>query len=251
MPPTSEEEWLKIAKGFNSTTNFPNLLGAIDGKHIEVFQPAHSGSLYFNYKHYFSLVLLAVCDSDFNFIFIDVGSYGKSADSQIYKNSTLYKMINEKSLNIPKARPLHSSGEPLPFTFIGDEAFGLEENMQRPYSGNNLPPKQRIYNYRLSRARRHIECAFGILANTWRILHRPLNMSIDLCEDIVKSCCVLHNFVRQREDNYISPTTNDTQDTVGNPIPSTRNKTAHDIRDNFADYFVSDAGALPWQSKYA
>lgn len=38
-------------------------------------------------------------------------------------------MINENSLNIPKARSVHSSGEPLPFIFIGDKSF-FEENMK-------------------------------------------------------------------------------------------------------------------------
>jgi hypothetical protein len=73
--------------------------------------------------------------------------------------------------------------------------FGLSEHMLRPYSGKHLD----VLNYRLSRARRCIECAFGILSNKCRILHRPLNTSVHFAEDIVKACCTLHNFVRQRD----------------------------------------------------
>ncbi|KAH1021379.1 hypothetical protein HUJ04_010900 [Dendroctonus ponderosae] len=55
IPKPTEESWLKIAKGFLQNANFPYCIGAIDGKHIRIIKPAHSGSLYFNYKSFFSL----------------------------------------------------------------------------------------------------------------------------------------------------------------------------------------------------
>ena len=102
-------------------------------------------------------------------------------------------------LSIPEAKPLIENGENIPYTIVGDEAFGLHENLMRPYGGHNLSYKQRIFNYRLSRARRYIECTFGILSNKWRIFHRPLNVNIDVAKKIVKTCCILHNFVRSRD----------------------------------------------------
>ena len=51
-----EDDWIKIADEFYSRTNFPNIIGAIDGKHIRMIQPEHSGSSYFNYKKFFSCV---------------------------------------------------------------------------------------------------------------------------------------------------------------------------------------------------
>jgi hypothetical protein len=85
------------------------------------------------------------------------------------------------------------------YSFIGDEAFGPSQHMLRPYSGKHLDVAKQIFNYRLSRARRCIECAFGIVSNKWRTLHRPLNTSMHFAEDIVKACCMLPNFVRQRD----------------------------------------------------
>ncbi|XP_045457226.1 uncharacterized protein LOC123667320 [Melitaea cinxia] len=83
----SEDEWLIIAKNFETNANFPHCLGAIDGKHIRIIKPEESGSMFFNYKHYLSIVLMAVVDTNYNFVFIDVGAYGKECDSAVFKET--------------------------------------------------------------------------------------------------------------------------------------------------------------------
>ena len=183
--------------------NFPNCLGAIDGKHIRIIKPTASGSLYYNSKNFYSMVLLAVCGAQYNFTYVDIGSFGKESDTSIFKNSTLYKSLIDEKLKIPCAKALPGQITKMPHVFVGDEVFGLSANILRPYAGHNLNDKQKIFNYRLTRARRYIECTFGILSNKWRIFHCPLNVSQDLAIDIVKSCCILHNFARQRDGfNY-------------------------------------------------
>lgn len=82
MPETTEEMWLDIAKGFYSLTNFPNCIGALDGKHIRINCPALSGSRYYNF-FFFSIVLMALADANLRFSMIDVGAYGKEGDSTI------------------------------------------------------------------------------------------------------------------------------------------------------------------------
>lgn len=242
------EEWSKISDDFYRRANFPNCLGCIDGKHIRITNPEHGGSLFLNYKNFFSIVLMAICDSNYNFIYVDVGSYGKCSDSGIFKNSTFYKKLSEGNLNIPDDKPLPGSRIVLPHVFIGDEAFGLSNNLMRPYGGKSLSISKRVYNYRLSRARRFIECSFGIMTNKWRILHRPLNVSVDMAESILKAICILHNFVRTR-DGYTFEDTLTVQGLV--PLVATRytvrSKQVTDIRDGFAEYFVSAEGELPWQ----
>ena len=87
LPRLTEKRWRDIAAGFELNANFPNCIGAIDGKHVRITCPTDSGSLYFDHKEYFSLVLLAIADSNNRFVYIDLGSYGKVSGYAIYQNS--------------------------------------------------------------------------------------------------------------------------------------------------------------------
>lgn len=81
MPMPSENDWKKHATNFFQLWNFPHVVGAIDGKHVRIHCPPKSGSLYFNYKGFFSVVLMALVDADYKYIAIDVGSYGRESDA--------------------------------------------------------------------------------------------------------------------------------------------------------------------------
>lgn len=101
FPGFTTEHWYEVAKRFKKNTYFPHCLGAIDGKHVRVVKPEHSGSFFYNYKQFFSIVLLAVADSEFRFMYIDVGAVGKSADPTVLDESTFGKALLENTLNIP------------------------------------------------------------------------------------------------------------------------------------------------------
>lgn len=101
MPEKSVEDWINIANQFYGRTNFPNIIGAIDGKHIRIIQPANSGSGCFNYKKYFSIVLMAWVDADYKFVYIDIGANGAASDASIFLNSNMGKRLQQNQLNIP------------------------------------------------------------------------------------------------------------------------------------------------------
>lgn len=94
---------------------------------------------------------------------------------------------------------LHGSNTRVPFVFVGDAAFPLLENLMRPYPGINLTPSQTIFNYRLSRARMCIENTFGVMASRMRIFRKPIIASLEIVQNIVQCCVVLHNWLRDNE----------------------------------------------------
>ncbi|XP_039763959.1 protein ALP1-like [Pararge aegeria] len=249
IPPITKQVLEDVAIEFDKKANFPNCIGAL-GKHVRITCPAHSGSLFYNYKGYNSIVLLALVDSRYRFIFVDIGAYGKESDSTVFQNSKLYDLIMTRKLPIPVPKPLPGSQNETPFVFVGDEAFSISNNVMRPYSGKHLSVQQRVYNYRLSRARRYVECAFGILVNKWRIFHRSMNVQYEFATDIIKACCVMHNFVLNRDgvqatDDIIFDDS-DLQ-MLHLPTANENNLSPHLIRNDFCNYFSSDVGALSWQ----
>lgn len=116
----------------------------MDGKHIRIIRPPHSGSLYYNYKHYYSIVLLAMCNANYEFTYISVGVQGKESDSAIFTHSRLFQQMNDDLLDVPPAKALpvlhnnistNTPGTvPLPYVIVGDEAFGLSSHVMRPYA---------------------------------------------------------------------------------------------------------------------
>ncbi|CAF4811497.1 unnamed protein product [Pieris macdunnoughi] len=102
LPRPTYETWKSIADDFNTLWNFPNRIGALDGKHFNIQSPPNSGSLYFNYKKTFSVVLMALVDANYNFTIVNVGSYGKNSDGGIFANSNLGKELQRKNLSLPE-----------------------------------------------------------------------------------------------------------------------------------------------------
>lgn len=197
--PASKEEWKFISNNFESKWNFNHCLGAIDGKHIEIIRPQIFGSYYFNYKKTFSIVLMAIANANYEFIMVDIGTNGRVSDAGVFSNTLFYKNFQERKLKIPESDYLPGISDKFPYVFVADDAFPLSNNLMKPYPYRNLSKEKRIFNYRLSRARRIIENIFGILASRFRILLKTINLSPEKTTIIVRACCHLHNFLRQHK----------------------------------------------------
>lgn len=247
--PTSNK-WLDIADKFYLKTNFPNCLGAIDGKHIRCINPHNAGSIYYNYKKFFSILLMAVVDSEYCFVVIDVGAYGREGDSTVFKESPFGQKLYSEELDLPTPVCLpNATDSPQPFVFVADEAFGLHKNLLRPFPGRGLTERRRTFNYRLSRARRLVECAFGILANKWRVLHTAILVQPEFTDDIIKACCILHNFVRRRDGYKFEDTLSNNLDEFQMNGTAGARQEGIIVREYFADYFVN-AGSIHFQQRY-
>ncbi|KAH7966555.1 hypothetical protein HPB49_017542 [Dermacentor silvarum] len=216
----------------------------------------------------YSIVLIAAVDSNLKFICVDVGAYERQSDGGTLSASCFGKSLEKGLLGLPSPKQLPGTNIVAPHVFIGDEAFQLRPDFLRPYSGRGQDESKRIFNYRLSRARRCVENAFGVMASRFRIFRRAINLQPQNADYVVMACCVLHNFLR---DDVIYMTANyvDSEDAYGNITsgqwrttqdsgtsamfslqPSTGHnytRTAAETRDLFCSYFVSREGSVPWQ----
>lgn len=270
--PSTEQEWKTVAKGFQDAWNFPHCLGALDGKHVQLQCPDNMGSTFYNYKGTHSIVLMAAVDANYNFIYAHVGCQGRISDGGVFKITALSKKMENNSLSIPAPELVERSNVVLPYVFVADEAFALKMNLMKPFSGALEQSPKRIFNYRLSRARRVVENAFGLLSATFRVFRKPLLPDLDNAENIVTCCLYLYNFLRknasplinnrsgtfdhERVDGRVTPglwrseTAGDTGMTDLCLDPSGSSNAAIEVRNTFKEYFVSDAGKVPWQDQY-
>ncbi|GFN85409.1 nuclease harbi1-like protein [Plakobranchus ocellatus] len=106
LPKPDAELWAKTADGYFSKWDFPNCIESIDSKHISLTKPPNSGSLYYNYKGFFSIVLLAVADAFGRLLVVNIGSYGSCSDGGVFSASCLGKHLCEGSLDIPAAKKI-------------------------------------------------------------------------------------------------------------------------------------------------
>ena len=134
----------------------------------------------------------------------------------------------------------------------------------KPYPQRTLDHDQRIFNYRLCRARRIVENAFGVMANRWRVLAKRIDITPQRVELVVLAACSLHNLLvtdhpeqirhsvdREHPTTHVvsngewrqGPVLTDLQVLRGNNA-SNRGKAYRNI---LKAYFLSDVGAVPWQ----
>ena len=168
------------------------------GRILAITCPRNRGSLYYNYKGFHSIILFALVDANYKFMWVDMGVNGSSSDVQIFNQSQLGESIIDGTLQVPAAEPLPSNDHPMPYFLIGDDALLLCKWLMKPFIGLMLLDDQRIFNYRLSHVRRAVDNAFGILANIFGCLLTTMNQNKDTVTSIVLACCVLHNIMRIR-----------------------------------------------------
>ena len=120
--------------------------------------------------------------------YIDVGCNGRVSDGGVFRYSALNSALERNTLNIPQPKPLPGESQPLPYMLVADDAFPPRQYIQKPYSQAGLTREKRIFNYRLSRARRIVENVFGILANRFRVFMTPIGLTPETMEQIVMAC---------------------------------------------------------------
>ena len=145
----------------------------------------------------------------------------------------------------------------------------------RPYPSLNADEEERVYNYRHSRERRVIKNAFGFLTSCWRIFQKPIRVTASNVEKYTMACLALHNYLRQRENAFYSPSGFiDSENDCGIIIPGSQRSgidgyrlgkalqnlrpvrssrycvDAISLRDCLKEYVNSEVRSVPWQLDY-
>jgi len=269
--PHTEEEWKTVSREFYNNWNYPNCLGALDGKHVVVIKPPKSESMFMNYKQTFSVVLMAVVDANYKFLYVNVGAQGRISDAGVFNDCAFAEAIDRNDLHFPEPTTLPGSDVVMPHMLVADEAFPLRLNIMKPFPRRNLSESDRVFNYRVSRARRVVENAFGILSAKFRVFKAPLSVSISTVRQIVMATTALHNFLRCHHNNHGDSLleTTDAEDTstgivVGGtwrslqshglcPLRSYAGRVpanAKQMRQQLSKYFIEE-GAVGWQRRCA
>lgn len=168
-----------------------------DGCHIKILPEKDQATDYYNFKGWYSLILFALVDYRFRFMYTSVGAPGRCNDSQLYEDSQLKKFVEDKF----KERVKNICGTDVPMYLIGDSAFRLSETMMKPHPFLvNKTPEQENFNYHLSKCRRVVENAFGHLKARFRIFGKGLETSVENGKNIIQACCIIHNFLNDNND---------------------------------------------------
>lgn len=132
---------------------------------------------------------------------------GSNSDGGVWANSELGKSMESGTVDLPPSKHLLGTLHALPHTFVADEAFPLKHYLMRPYAKRSLrTDAERIFNYRLSRARRTIENSFGILVSRWRILRKAIQCKEETAHKIILALIMLHNFIMSTNSIKYCPT---------------------------------------------
>ena len=196
-------------------------------------------------------------------ILIDIGDSDRQSDGGVFASSNLGYAMDQNLLNTPESRPLKGATKKFPFVFVGDEAFPLKEYLIKPYPRSSLQVKEKIANYRISRARRKVENVFDICASMFGVLRRPIIAKVEVVTSITKAVTALHNYLmsgRQLgECEEYCPAgyaegewrNNDTETDglvpLSNAGSNNYSRDAKQVRDDLRDYFVSPEGSVEWQ----
>lgn len=274
--PNSPEGWKMIAQKFEDECHFRNCIGALDGRHMAIVNPLHAGSTFYNYKGTFSIVLLAMCDANYCFTYANIGAQGRISDGGVFNSCSLSEKLDRNTLHLPPPESLSRGRKPTPYVIVADSAFALKPNIMIPYSGHNSTVKrsrERTFNYRLSSARSRIENTFGIMSTVLRVFRKPMLLEPQKACIVVECGVLLHNFLRRSRtststyaptnmfDRYITGEDGKLTQVDGSwrhdepltsctplsAIPRRSSNLSKEIRDEFAEFYISEEGKVPWQ----
>ena len=137
---------------------------------------------------------MPVCDARYCFTLVNVGDFGNNSDSGLLIKSSIGKMFKEQKTKVANLKPLLCYKGNFPCFLVGDEIFSMKTWLMWPYP-ETLSLAQKMFNYRLSQARRTIENYLGILAGRWRIFRQQIKAKVEKVKKYAVAAIALHNYL--------------------------------------------------------
>ena len=150
--PQTSEELKRAVNHMERMWQCTCAFAAVDGTHIPIKYPpggAEAAKEYFNYKNFYSIILMGVVDARCRFLWANCGSPGSSHDATVFKASSLHqKLSNHEYLS---QLTTEINGIQAPPIMLGGSAFPHHTWLLKPYSHAVLSELQSYFNYRLSK----------------------------------------------------------------------------------------------------
>ena len=257
--PESKDQFISSMKDMEAHWQFGFSFSAVDGSHIPIRCPS-GGALamkqYYNFKNFYSVVLLALVDANYRFIWASCGAPGNTHDSTYLQSTDIWTNICNGTILPDDIRTV--DGTYISPVILGDGAFPMKTFLMKPYGDAILSEDKRYFNYRLSRARMVSEGAFGKLKSRFRVLHKECESQKETVKIMTLACVVLHNLsivmkdiLPRKFDLTVDPITQemrsreDIRDILDMSNLSSRpidapSLSAKEIRDQFKDIFWSE-----------
>lgn len=203
------QELEHVINNFQRLCDFPKVIGAIDGTHIEIRAPVFDKNSYKNRNKYYSINLQVISDTRRLFTHCFSGYPGSVHDARVLRNSNVARFLRAPDLYFPNDSHI-----------IGDAAYGIHRNVMVPFRDNGyLTMRQKNYNHCLSVTRMIVERAIGLLKIRFRSLLDGLSLTdTEYIPTFIIACCVLHNICILENDELDVPQQNDNKNR--NDIPN-------------------------------
>ena len=199
--PKNQGDFSNMMGEMDSEWQFPFAFSAIDGSHLPMKCPPggpEAMKQYHNFKNFYSIILLALVDPKYRFIWASVGAPGNTHDSTLFQSTSLWEKITAGSI-LPQS-VLEIEDQAIPPLILGDGAFPMRTWIIKPYGDAILNEQKRYLNYRLSRARMVTEGAFGKLKGRWRVLSKKCESNPETLKRFGLASIVLHNICIEMGD---------------------------------------------------
>lgn len=230
--PYSRAEVRKAIDEFQNISEFPQVIGAVDGSHIPIKKPKDSPNAYYNRKSFHSVILQGVCDANYKFTDVSTGYPGRMHDARVFRISRIgNELINGQFPNDPVDRIGQIDVPPM---LLGDPAYALRPNLMKAYPEGTCTQAERNFNRKLSSTRVVIEQAFGLLKGRWRCLDSVNEDDMSTVSETIIACCILHNICQTRGEEYDGMLGQVIH--INNGQPPAGGAGAHVVRDAIKDF---------------